>query len=116
MHNWLLVTDTWGWNSRRRGWACSTRLRLAFDPALAFKVLAVRAASMSAGMRRQALLAALGQHLGAEAAAAGLHGPEGFELAGQQLVLVLRYRGIGVLGQELGLEAGDDAGQRDGRR
>ena len=42
-------------------------LRLAFDPALALEVLAVRAASMSAGMRHQALLGAtgaLGQHLG----------------------------------------------------
>ena len=43
------------------------RLRLPFDPALALEVLAVRAASVSAGMRHQALLAgtgALGQHLG----------------------------------------------------
>ena len=84
------------------------RLRLALNPALTLEVLAVRAASMPAGMRHQALLAttgALGQHLGAETAAAGLHGLEGFELAGQQTVL--------VLGQELRLEAGDDVGQRD---
>jgi hypothetical protein len=62
------------------------RVGLALDPALALEVLAVRAASMTAGMRHQALLAAagaLGQHLGTEAAAAGLHGLEGFELAGQ---------------------------------
>ena len=42
------------------------RLRLPFDPALALEVLAVRAASMSAGMRHQALpgtTSALGQHL-----------------------------------------------------
>ena len=87
------------------------RLRLALNPALALKVLAVRAASVPAGMGHQALLAttgALGQHLGAQAAAAGLHGLEGFELAGQQPAL--------VSGQELGLEAGDDAGQGDRRR
>ena len=87
------------------------RLGLALNPALALEVLAVRAASVAAGMGNQALLAttgAQGQHLGTKAAAAGLHGLEGFELAGQQLAL--------VSGQELGLEAGDDAGQRDCRR
>ena len=81
------------------------RLGLAFDPALALKVLAVRAASMSAGVRHQALLAttgALGQHLGREAGAAGLQGLEGFDMAGQQPVL--------VSGQEFGLEACDDVG------
>ena len=85
--------------------AWQQRLGLAFDPALALKVLAVRAASMSAGVRHQAPLATtctLGQHLGREAAAAGLQGLEGFDMAGQKLVL--------VSGQELGLEACDDVG------
>ena len=91
--------------------AWQQRLSLALDPALALEVLAVRAASMSAGVRHQALLAAagaLGQHLGTEAAAATLHGLEGFELAGQQLAL--------VSGQELGLQACDDVRQGDRRR
>ena len=87
------------------------RLGLALDPSLALEVLAVRAASVAAGMRHQALLAttgALGQHLGTEAAAATLHGLEGSELTWQQPVL--------VSGQELGLEACDDVGQCDCRR
>ena len=86
------------------------RAGLALDPALALEVLAVRAASVPAGVRHQALLAttgALGQHLGTEAGATTLHGLEGFELAGQYAVL--------VSGEELGLEAGDDARQRDRR-
>ena len=86
------------------------RLRLPFNPALALKVLAVRAAAVPAGMRHQALrttAVALSQHLAANAAATALQGFEGFELAGQNPVL--------VPGQELGLEAGEDAGQRDAR-
>ena len=81
---------------------------LPLNPALALKVLAMRAIAVPAGVRHQALLVAgraFGQHENPRAGAAPLHGGQGVALAGQNGVVVLR--------QAICLKAFDDRCQGD---
>lgn len=83
-------------------------LGLTLNPALALKVLAVRAIAVATGMRHYGLLTAvatLGQHGWTQAGAAVLHGIQGLALTGQRAGAVLR--------QVIGSKAFDDAGQRN---
>jgi hypothetical protein len=81
---------------------------LPLQPLLAFVLLAMRAAAMSAGMRHDALFvtgAAVRQHARRQRGAAALHGREGLALAGQQRVRILL--------EAVGFEAGNDGSQRN---
>lgn len=81
-------------------------LELAFQPLLAFMVLAVRAVTMAAGVRHQRLVrtfAALELHLEAGLGAAPLHGRE--------RPVVIRGKPVAVLRQKVRLERFDDRSQ-----
>ena len=81
------------------------RLCLAFNPALALKMLAVRAIAVPTGMRHHALPAAVataGQHARPQAGAAELHGVQGLALTGQRAGTVLRQ----VIGSKMINEGG----------
>ena len=83
-------------------------LGLLLDPALALKVLAVRATAVAAGVRHGELLLAaraLREHPGGHAGAAVRHGVQGLPVAGQQGLVILRQEGQ--------REALDEGCQRD---
>ena len=83
-------------------------LGLPLQPALALKVLAMRATAVSAGVRHHQLLLAAGtlrQHAGSHAGAAARHGVQCFAVAGQHGLVILRQEGRS--------EALDEGCQRD---
>jgi hypothetical protein len=80
-------------------------LELAFQPLLAFVMLAVRAVAVPAGVRHQASFVTGGttrQHLRRQGRAAGFHGGQGLALAGQHHVAILLQVGRLVAADDVG--------------